>query len=330
MPNFEAGIVVDEICGRKNVKLNEYSLAYSGPSQPFIEEIEAAEKKSLRWMARLQIGTTHEIGSVSNLPLMKNLFEKADFMRRRNSAGFMGCWNFGNMFSANTTGFNWFLTAEAPADSHDALVKFAKKYFDCCDAEKIAAAWEMFSDAMRKDYPFDIPFLYAGPIPWAAGYFSPPGPMQGNGGLSFTTRMGNDRGDDISRALTNLSVAELLPPMEKVADAAEKMTEMTVEALKNDQGKHAVEEICAAFAVSCSFRSTANLLKILLLKEKYGEARGEEYLAIQRNELANVEKLLPCLQKDDRQGFHAEARAHFFDADRVAGKIAKLKALLND
>jgi hypothetical protein len=183
---------------------------------------------------------------------------------------------------------------------------------------------------MRKDYPFDIPFLYAGPIPWAAGYFSPPGPMQGNGGLSFTTRMGNDRGDDISRALTNLSVAELLPPMEKVADAAEKMTEMTVEALKNDQGKHAVEEICAAFAVSCSFRSTANLMKILLLKEIYGEARGEEYLAIQRNELANVEKLLPCLQKDDRQGFHAEARAHFFDADRVAGKIAKLKALLND
>lgn len=328
MPNFESGLRGD-VCGKKDYLINEYSLSFTGPSDIFQAEIAAAEKKSLRWMARLQIGTTHEIGNVSNLPLMKNLFGKADFMRRHNSSGFMGCWNFGNMFSANTTGFNWFLSEDSPENCREALVKFAENYFGSCDGEKIADSWEYFSDVMHKNFPFDNPFMYAGPIPWAAGYFSPPGAMQGQGGLSFSTRMGNDRGDHIPGALTHFSPAELLPSMEKVADGAEKAAEMFKEALGNNSGKHALEELSAIFAVSCSYRSTVNFLKILLLKEKYGEVRDGEYLEIQRNELANVEKLLPYLKSDERQGFHAEARAHFYDAARVEKKIAKLKDLLN-
>ena len=53
-----------------------------------------------------------------------------------------------------------------------------------------------------------------------------------------------------------------------------------------------------------------------------------EYLAIQRNELSNVEKLLPFVESDPRQGFHPEARAYFFDTQRLNNKIAKLKDLL--
>ena len=72
-------------------------------------------------------------------------------------------------------------------------------------------------------------------------------------------------------------------------------------------------------------------MKIVLIKQARGEAAADnaEYLAIQRNELSNVEKLLPFAASDPRQGFHPEARAYFFDAARLQNKIARLKELLN-
>jgi hypothetical protein len=172
--------------------------------------------------------------------------------------------------------------------------------------------------------------MYAGPIPWAAGYFSPPGPMQGHGGLSFTTRMGNDRGDDILQAFESYTIAELVPWMEKLADGAEKAADMLKDALKNSPCRHAAEELSAIYTAACSYRSAANLMKIVLIKQEQGEAAADnaEYLAIQRNELSNVEKLLPFVESDPRQGFHPEARAYFFDTQRLNNKIAKLKDLL--
>ena len=330
MPNFESGITRD-ICGHKDITINEYSLGYAGPSPRMVRESEAADKRSMRWMARLQIGTTHEMGTVSNLPVMKNLFAKAEFMRNHQSAGFMGCWNFGNMFSANTTAFNYFLSEESPRDCREALKAFAKLYFENADVEKTADAWELLSDIMSDNFPFDNTFMYAGPIPWAAGYFSPPGPMQGHGGLSFTTRMGNDRGDDILQAFESYTIAELVPWMEKLADGAEKAADMLKDALKDSKCRHAAEELSAIYTAACSYRSAANLMKIVVIKQEQGEAAADnaEYLAIQRNELSNVEKLLPFAASDPRQGFHPEARAYFFDAARLQNKIARLKELLN-
>ena len=71
-------------------------------------------------------------------------------------------------------------------------------------------------------------------------------------------------------------------------------------------------------------------MKIVQIKQTQGEAAAdnEEYLAIQRNELNNVKKLLPFVEKDERQGFHPEARDYFFNTERLKNKIAKLEELL--
>ncbi len=172
--------------------------------------------------------------------------------------------------------------------------------------------------------------MYAGPVGWAAGYFSPPGPMQGEGGLNFSCRLGNDRGDNFPGAFRHYSLEEFLPGMEALASAWEEGAAMIDEALQEDDGIHAREERAAVHCAAASFRSTVHLLRIVQIKLAKGEASGPDYLAIQQKELANAEKLLPWLQVDDRQGFHAEARAHFFDAERVRRKIGRLKELLAD
>lgn len=329
MPNFESGCR-RTVCGRENVLINEYSLSCPGPSPRFVKEIEQAEKQGMRWMARLQLGTTHELATVSNLPVLATLFEKASFLRKRRSAGFMGCWNFGNMFSANTSAFNFFLSDKAPEDCHQALCAFAKQYFVGADEEKAAQAWESLSQALSNYYPFDNDFMYVGPVNWSAGYFSPPGPMQGKGGLSFSCRLGNERGDDFSGAFEKFSLQEILPYMEKLADAWEKGAALLDEALENATCAHAEEELSAVHTASAVFRSTCHLLRIVQMKQEQGAASGPAYAEIQRKELDNVEKLLPYLERDARQGFHAEARAYLFDANRVREKITRLKEYLKN
>ena len=49
-----------------------------------------------------------------------------------------------------------------------------------------------------------------------------------------------------------------------------------------------------------------------------------DYLSIQHRELENVERTLPYVERDSRQGFHSEARAYFFDAGRLRRKISLL------
>ena len=69
-------------------------------------------------------------------------------------------------------------------------------------------------------------------------------------------------------------------------------------------------------------------MRIVRIKQEKGEASGPDYLSIQRCELENAERALPYVERDSRQGYHSEARAYFFDADRLRRKISLLRRTL--
>ena len=93
---------------RNGATLEEYSLGYAGPSERFRLACGEARKHGLEVFAKFQLGTTHELAVVPNLPLLENIRRKASRFSALNLNGFMGCWNFGNMPSANVTAFNIF------------------------------------------------------------------------------------------------------------------------------------------------------------------------------------------------------------------------------
>ena len=51
-----------------------------------------------------------------------------------------------------------------------------------------------------------------------------------------------------------------------------------------------------------------------------------EYQQIIRDELANLQAVLPILQQDARFGYHIEAHGYQYDATRVADRIKDLKS----
>lgn len=95
--------------------IDEYALSYAGPSERFLRLKQSCDEKGMPVHAKLQVGTTHEVATVSNLPLIGNLFDKTKSFKRLKLAGFMGCWSFGLSPSLNLRAFKYFLSNDCPA-----------------------------------------------------------------------------------------------------------------------------------------------------------------------------------------------------------------------
>ncbi|MBR4076174.1 MAG: hypothetical protein IKK25_04855, partial [Lentisphaeria bacterium] len=114
--------------------IDEYSLMLRRVAKDFAETSEYALSRGLRCIPKAQCGTTHELNTVPNLPLIANLHAKAAWFNKHDCGSFLGCWNFGNMQSANTAAFNFFLNRRELTDTDEALTAFAEYYFPGCDS----------------------------------------------------------------------------------------------------------------------------------------------------------------------------------------------------
>jgi hypothetical protein len=326
MADFERG--GHKVIHGKDTVIDEYSLGFAGPSRQFTESYDLARHRGLEVMAKLQFGTTHELATVPNLPVLGNVVAKAQAVRRLGLAGFMGCWNIGNSLSANTTIFNAALAGHLPEEIPAALAAFAAEYFPGCDASKAAAAWQAFAGAMDH-YPFSTVFVYSGPANFSFLLPVQPGPLSGKSmGRSW---MLDERGDDFGPALVGTTVDETLERLEALATIWANAMPGYREALRNGEaGPHAAEELRTAEICGLTFRSLWNHLRIYRLRKAWSPASGAEYFGLVRAELEVLRAALPILLADPRFGYHSEARGYQYDADRVAHQIAILESQVRE
>jgi hypothetical protein len=317
LAGFERGGKM-EIYGHGEQLIDEYSLSYAGPSEQFIESMQLAQQRGLEIMPKLQIGTTHELASVVSLPLLGNVFKKANFIRKNKLKGFMGCWNFGNQQSANTVGFNYFCSQECPDDEHQALMIFAASYLTGCDAEKVVKAWQKFEKAMRY-FPFCIPFLYMAPTNYALAMLPKPGKLSSkSAGRSWLM---DERGDDLSAAITDFSLTEIIDNFDTLNKIWEQGVYLLQNSLTNADHANAKNELDNAEICGAVWRSTNNAFKLYELRLNWQDENYPEYYKIIKNELANVAHILPIVSRDSRQGFHIEAHGYMFNAEKIKHKI---------
>ncbi len=325
MADFERGGIKD-LPGKKGHLIDEYSLSYGGPSERFLNAFALADKQGLPMMAKLQLGTTHELGSVVSLPLLGNIYDKADFIRSHNLIGFMGCWNFGNFTSANTAGFNYFLGDRRPADKPAALREFAAAYFPGCDAAQVVTAWSQFESAM--DYfPFWIPFLYYGVQNFALSLQSmyDPGPLAGRpaGGSWLNVR---DRGDDLSAGITKVfPLDDIIYRLGEVAKGWRSGCEIFARALAGATGPEAELELGNALIAGAAWRSAQRAYRLYALRKSWHAGLRAEYMAMASDELADLAAVLPHVERDPRQGYHAEAGCRMFDGPSLRAKMLVLE-----
>ena len=326
MLGFERGGTQD-YCGHKDAVVNEYSISYAGPSEQCMEAFAVAEECGLRIATKLQFGTTHELATVVSLPLLGNVFRKADFMRRNNMAGFMGCWNFGNMLSANTAGFNYFLSKEAPVDESGALQTFASDYMPGCKPNECMNAWCTFDEAMR-NYPFGISYLYAGPTNYSLAYI--PHPEKLNDISAGGSWLMHERGDDLSGCMNDYSLDEIIAGFEKLSAKWAQGISQLENALSDSDSENAVSELANAKVCGAVFHSTMNTFKFYKLRLEWSGDKIEEYKSIAKDELAVLEAIKDVVGSDKRFGYHSEAHAYMFNQEMIQEKIKTLKSQINN
>ncbi len=319
MADFERG-GTKTILGKERF-IDEYSLSFAGPSRQFLETINTAKKQNLKVIAKLQIGTTHELATVPNLPLIGNLYDKAKAMREHHINDFMGCWSFGNMLSANTAAFNYFFTEDNLLKKNDTLKQFAKEYFPDADADLIIQAWQLFEQAMD-NYPFALSFLYSSPINYALAYPLPQPPISDTpAGRSWLM---DSRGDNLDNSMTDYTIDEIITGLNTIVKYWKQGLTYLENGLENSNSKHSTDELNTARVCYHVFRSCRNIYRAYKLCRS-DENNQAEFHNIAKDELANLQEVLPIIEQDTRFGFHIEAKGYMFDAPAIKTKIKNLQ-----
>ena len=145
----------------QEIFVDEYSLGYTGPSARFLSTYHEAKRHGLPVLAKLQVGATHELATVPNLPLLDHLYEKLAKVEELGLAGMLATWNFGNAISLNTAAVGRFVREEARPAPREFVTRLAAAYFPGADAPRVAQAVACFSAAMAW-FPFSLNMLYWG------------------------------------------------------------------------------------------------------------------------------------------------------------------------
>jgi hypothetical protein len=331
MAGFERG-GSKVILGKRRI-IDEYALSYAGPSERFVGSVKAARRRGLKTIAKLQINTTHELGVAPNLPVIGSLYEKARAMRRLRLTSYMGCWNFGNMLTANTAAFTFFLTAKRLPPRPQALAGFARAYFPGCEAKEVVAGWELFADAMDH-YPFCIPFLYKAPLTFAVAYPIEPGPLEaGDIGSSWRPMK---RGDDLSGTFGPYTLEEIIKGLGALTRIWWRGVERFENGIAGCETPKAQIEVNAARMVGHCFHSGWNVYRAYQLRKKWSPAHLNALRAIMRDELDHLPDAHHITKRDRRMGFHSGSgfpsfpQQYFFTANSIRKKIKRLEELLHD
>jgi len=312
-----------KIVGRDRLA-DEYSLATAEPSNVFLDTLEAAAESGLRVLARLQIGTSHELATVPNLPLLPVLLTRAEVFRKLSLSGYMGCGVYGNMLSVNTMAFNRFLSApddETEMDADRVLALFAHEYFPKCSGSGVVAGWQKFTEAMTH-YPFAASFLYYGPMNFSFILPFHPGPPEPEAaGASWREKL---QSGDLTAALTTFQLDEVIAELEQLCRLWNEGEERLLTATELCHHLRAVAEINNAKVCGLSFRSALNFCRVCRLRQHWREDALDEYRNLVKHEIGILSHLLPILEQDDRFGYHPGVGARLYDLPQIKLQLAAL------
>ena len=136
--------------------VGEYSISSIGPGPRALRHWEAAKKRGLRVVAKIQCGNTWELSAVPYLPVLENITRHAAALRDIGVTDIMLGWTLGCHPSPN-------IAAISEIYSGGTLDSLAKKRHGATNAAAAAAFWRECSAAFR-EFPFHIGVVYEAPL----------------------------------------------------------------------------------------------------------------------------------------------------------------------
>ena len=293
-------------------EVGEYSISAIGPGQRAQRQWAAARDRGLQAVAKIQAGTTWELGSLPYLPALYNVAEHAQRLRDAGVDGLMLGWTLGGYPSPNL-----YAVAEVAAGKSvdDALRATAEKLYGEPAAEAVLAAWRQFSDAIG-EYPFHVGVVYTAP-----NHVGPANLLWAEPTGYHGTMVGFPY-DDLPSWCGVYPRGVLANQFDKVADgfdAGVAALQQVTDAAAPGEHRHALSrEKNVAEAAAIHFRSTANQARFIAARDRLAEvgtaadaaAPLAEINKLLHDELKLAQRLYDIQSADSRIGY--EATNHYF------------------
>ncbi len=330
MSDFERGSWKESFGERFYV--DEYSLSTIGPSAKFTESTALARQGGRDVFAKLQIGASHEMGSIPNLPLIANVQQKLVGLYRLGVNGAMATWDFGCARSLNTYVFNRFCDdPRAGCDQDVFLRQMAREYFGGIDADAVVQAWRYFCQSFDL-YPFSQRFTYYSPIHNAPAY-----PLRPDyRGAPMDRYYNQDFGDRMRDTLVRFTWEGVIARMAEMERLWRQGLALYAPALAAKGGtavqrRHRFEELSVARMIPVHLRGTWNAYRLHAWKVRKAGCElwdkphrfrlDTEGRAIMADEIRNARSAIPLVEADPRLGLHFEAPNPLYTVPMIRGKI---------
>lgn len=343
MLDFERGMRLER--RQQKLFIDEYSLSIPGPGERFKSAAKIVQSRGLDLDAKVQIGTTHEVATVPNLPLVKQLHAKLVQLSRAGVSGIMATWNFGCSLTLNTAAMGLYIEdADRYADSAVFMKTLAKRYFGVRSikgVQGVCRAWRAFGLAFEH-YPFGTRFLYSSPVNAAPAYpLSLDFHDRPMGGSWLVEAWGDRLEESLPVQMTITDVAESLASLASLwsEGVTAYSAALAIDSdVSSDHAVHRAKELSCARMIGVQFQMAANIYRFHAWRKKRMGLLGIQapctvtldYIGEQllRDHCRHAQEALALCQKDRRLGWHQECHAYLYSEDTIRENLTQMEAVI--
>ena len=317
MADFERGTHSER--GGVPMNVEEYSISNIGPSPRAKIRSEQAKRLGFDFLAKIQLSTTWECGTVPFIPVPNLLARKAQGMRNVGVNGAMATWTIGSYPSPNTEAFaiqNWNPTLPEA----DVLRRIAAKRYGAESVESAVRGWTKLSDAFTEEFPFfgsyNPPLQHGSSLPWYRKDVPPP----------FGSATLLNPKDDWRNWSPPFSPELMTKLLRHMCDRWDEGLKDLREATEKSGSRRTIAErdFRVAWMVGYHWRAYANGLEFYKARDA-GDAEGMKRIAAE--ELKATEQAFRLVRADSRFGWEAELQ-YFYRPLDVLERLISLDAVI--
>jgi hypothetical protein len=318
MADFERGTPINR--GGVAMNVEEYSISVVGPSPRARLRSQQAAENGLDFLAKIQLSTTWECGTVPFIPVPNLLVRKALAMRDIGARGAMETWTIGSFPSPNSEAFA--VAQWNPALSEEQILHaVAARRYGPGAAGAMVNAWTMMSEVFAQ-FPYSSS-PYAGPLQhgpallWYAHQLPRP--------FGYASLL-NPKDDwrDWTPPYSQELMAKLLRELSGKWEQGMTVWRQALELMPNARRRIAERDLDVAWMVDYTWRAYANALHFYGARDA-GDQVTMRQLA--REEIKNTQEALRRVNADSRVGWEAELQ-YFYRPNDVLERLLSLEAIV--